>query len=80
MAWNGPKIMLLSQSRELLYENVFSATVTKNFDKGPVKVNLNRKLRILVFTDTLIVVKNKKSLGSEKCIQLLASSTRPLIM
>ena len=32
-------------------------------------MDLNRKLRILVFTDTLIVVKNKKSLGNEKCIR-----------
>eukprot|EP00026_Physarum_polycephalum_P000965 Phypoly_transcript_00966.p1 GENE.Phypoly_transcript_00966~~Phypoly_transcript_00966.p1 ORF type:complete len:1258 (+),score=169.69 Phypoly_transcript_00966:20-3793(+) len=68
MVWHGPKIMLLAQNRELLHENVFSATVTKSF-VGPVKVDLNRKLRILVFTDTLIVVKNKKSLGSEKYVE-----------
>jgi hypothetical protein len=31
MVWNGPKIMLLAQNRELLHESVFSAAVTKNF-------------------------------------------------
>jgi len=69
MVWTGQKMTLLIQNRELIYEVVFSGKIAKEFT-GPVKVDLSKKLRILVFTDVLFVIKDKKhTIGSERYIE-----------